>query len=122
MNASQQHLLDAYRAAQHGTPTPPAPGRHDWQTVAELRDTVRDDLRFRAVTEGRPAHTYRRAALARTVAALMARLTAPFTSAARAPHTTAEARPRDTARGTTARGTTARGTAAQPRTSPARCN
>ncbi len=65
MNASQQHLLDAYRAAQHGAPVPPAPGRHDWQAVRELRDTVRDDLRFRAVVAERPAGSYLRAALAR---------------------------------------------------------
>ncbi|MCX5207413.1 hypothetical protein OG897_39175 [Streptomyces sp. NBC_00237] len=65
MNASQQHLFDAYRAAQHGTPTPPAPGRHDWETVRELRDTVRDDLRFRAVVAERPAGAYLRAAFAR---------------------------------------------------------
>ncbi|MFB9522677.1 hypothetical protein [Streptomyces cremeus] len=65
MTASQQHLLDAYRAAQHGAPVPPAPGRHDWQTVRELRDTVREDLRFRAVVAERPAGAYLRAALTR---------------------------------------------------------
>ncbi|WP_228983755.1 hypothetical protein [Streptomyces sp. DH12] len=26
MNVTQQYLLDTYRAAQHGTPYPPAPG------------------------------------------------------------------------------------------------
>ncbi|MGW7414377.1 hypothetical protein [Streptomyces sp. NPDC054863] len=70
MNASQQHMFDVYRAAQHGTPAPPAPGRHDWQTVRELRDTVRDDLRFRAVVEERPGRAYLRAAFARLAARL----------------------------------------------------
>ncbi|MFI0978459.1 hypothetical protein ACH4SP_15855 [Streptomyces sp. NPDC021093] len=70
MTASQQHMFDAYRAAQHGTPTPPAPGEHDWQAVRELRDTVRDDLRFRAVVAGQPGRSYLRAAAARLAARL----------------------------------------------------
>jgi hypothetical protein len=90
MNASQQYMLDVYRAAQLGTRTPPAPGRHDWQAVAELRDTVRADLRFRAVVEGRPARTYRRAAVAR----LATRLTTGLAAAARALRTAASAGPR----------------------------
>ncbi|MFF8275184.1 hypothetical protein ACF05T_03555 [Streptomyces lateritius] len=51
MNAMHQHLFDAYRAAQHGEPTPPPPGTHD---VATLR-AVRDHRRFRRVLAGRPA-------------------------------------------------------------------
>ncbi|MEU5213430.1 hypothetical protein [Streptomyces sp. NPDC020742] len=36
MNSTQQHLLDAYRAAQHDVPTPPAPGVHTVRTVREV--------------------------------------------------------------------------------------
>ncbi|MFG2651540.1 hypothetical protein [Streptomyces sp. NPDC048436] len=61
MSITQQYLLDSYRAAQHGTPTPPAPGRDDWQVIREVRDYGR----FRAVIEERPAHGRIRAALAR---------------------------------------------------------
>ena len=52
MSITQQYLLDTYRAQHLGTPTPPAPGAHDWQVVRELRDY----RRFRAVVAGRPAH------------------------------------------------------------------
>ncbi|CAM5642680.1 hypothetical protein SSPIM334S_03307 [Streptomyces spiroverticillatus] len=83
MTASQQHLFDAYRAAQQGAPTPPAPGRHDWRTVRELRDTVRDDLRFRAVVAERPAGSYVRAALARVVTRFRTVRSRPATPAAR---------------------------------------
>ncbi|MGW0563400.1 hypothetical protein ACWDZ4_23035 [Streptomyces sp. NPDC003016] len=51
MNATQQHMLDAYRATRLGAPVPPAPGLNDWQVVRE----VRDYRRFRAVVEGRPS-------------------------------------------------------------------
>ncbi|MGW0735299.1 hypothetical protein [Streptomyces sp. NPDC002851] len=51
MSITQQYLLDAYRAAQHGDPQPPAPGRGDWRTVGELRAY----RRFVAVTHERPA-------------------------------------------------------------------
>ncbi|MEV0257963.1 hypothetical protein AB0H82_27350 [Streptomyces sp. NPDC050732] len=61
MSVTQQYLLDAYRAAQHGRPTPPAPGAHDWQAVREVRDYGR----FRAVVAERPARGRVRAALAR---------------------------------------------------------
>ncbi|MET7360595.1 hypothetical protein ABZS76_19395 [Streptomyces sp. NPDC005562] len=63
MSVTQQYLLDAYRAAQHGAPTPPAPGQGDWQAVREVRDYGR----FRAVVAERPAHGRFRAALARLV-------------------------------------------------------
>ncbi|MEU9609397.1 hypothetical protein [Streptomyces sp. NPDC048057] len=36
MNAMHQHMIDAYRAVQHGTRVPPQPGRHDWQAAREL--------------------------------------------------------------------------------------
>ncbi|MEV5507568.1 hypothetical protein [Streptomyces orinoci] len=52
MNATQQHLLDLYRAAQHGTPAPPAPGTGERQAVREFR-TWR---RFLAVVDERTAH------------------------------------------------------------------
>ncbi|MFF1380764.1 hypothetical protein [Streptomyces sp. NPDC058308] len=61
MSVTQQFLLDSYRAAQHGQPTPPAPGRDDWQAVREVRDYER----FRAVVAERPVHGRFRAALAR---------------------------------------------------------
>ncbi|WP_251060596.1 hypothetical protein [Streptomyces sp. ISL-100] len=61
MNATQQHMLDVYRAAQLGSPAPPAPGLNDWQVVRE----VREHHRFRAVAEDRPPRAHRlRAALA----------------------------------------------------------
>ncbi|WP_327354322.1 hypothetical protein [Streptomyces sp. NBC_01304] len=41
MSITAQYSLDLYRAAQHGDPHPPAPGRHDWRVIAELRDAAR---------------------------------------------------------------------------------
>ncbi|MFJ5291298.1 hypothetical protein [Streptomyces sp. NPDC088348] len=41
MNTNQQHLLDAYRAAQRGELAPPQPGRHDWEALGEIRDHLR---------------------------------------------------------------------------------
>ncbi|MFI1210544.1 hypothetical protein ACH4UV_23405 [Streptomyces sp. NPDC020802] len=61
MSITQQYLLDTHRARQHGDPTPPAPGEHDWQAMRELRD----HRRFRAALTGRPARGRTRAALAR---------------------------------------------------------
>ncbi|MFI9723742.1 hypothetical protein ACIHFE_29470 [Streptomyces sp. NPDC052396] len=37
MDASQQHLLDLYRAAQHRAPAPPAPGTGERQAIREFR-------------------------------------------------------------------------------------
>ena len=51
MSITQQYLLDTYRARQHGDPTPPALGAHDWQVMRELRD----HRRFRAGPAVRPA-------------------------------------------------------------------
>ncbi|MDQ8707789.1 hypothetical protein RCO28_35750 [Streptomyces sp. LHD-70] len=61
MSITQQYLLDSYRAAQHGTPQPPAPGRHDWHVVRELRDHRRSE----AVAHERPARGRLRLALSR---------------------------------------------------------
>ncbi|MGW1892041.1 hypothetical protein ACWCP6_17535 [Streptomyces sp. NPDC002004] len=61
MSTIQQHALDAYRAALHGDPPPPAPGANDWHVVRELRDYGR----FRAVVEERPARGRWRTTLAR---------------------------------------------------------
>ncbi|MFI8944651.1 hypothetical protein [Streptomyces syringium] len=47
MNATQQHMLDLFRADRLGEPAPPAPGRGDWQAVREFR-TWRE---FRAVVD-----------------------------------------------------------------------
>ncbi|MFI1971619.1 hypothetical protein [Streptomyces cinnamoneus] len=52
MNATQQHMLDLYRAAQHQEPAPPAPGTAERQVVREFR-TWR---RFQAVVDERAAH------------------------------------------------------------------
>ncbi|MFF2410580.1 hypothetical protein [Streptomyces sp. NPDC058092] len=38
MNALQQHMIDSYRAAQHGEPPPPPPGRHDRSVLRTVRD------------------------------------------------------------------------------------
>ncbi len=51
MNASQQHMLDLYRAAQHQEPAPPAPGSGDVRAVREIRTW----MKFRAVLAGRVA-------------------------------------------------------------------
>ncbi|GAA2942951.1 hypothetical protein [Streptomyces enissocaesilis] len=72
MNATQQHMLDAYRATRLGAPVPPAPGLNDWQAVRE----VRDYWRFRAVAEGRPP-------LARRLRTALTRLLGLRTPAAR---------------------------------------
>lgn len=45
MNASQQHLLDTYRAARRAEAAPPAPGTHTLRTAHEIRGWYR----FRAV-------------------------------------------------------------------------
>ncbi|NBE54573.1 hypothetical protein GUY60_24755 [Streptomyces sp. YC537] len=74
MSVTQQYLLDSYRAAQHGTAQPPAPGRNDWQAVRELRDF----RRFDAVVHERPSHGRLRLALARFIAR--------FSGAGRAAH------------------------------------
>ncbi|MEE1756712.1 hypothetical protein [Streptomyces sp. SP18CS02] len=49
MNAMQQHMIDAYRAAQRGEQAPPPPGEGDWAAVR----SVRDYRRFLAVLSGR---------------------------------------------------------------------
>ncbi len=79
MNATQQHMLDVYRATRLGTPAPPAPGLNDWQAVRE----VRDYRRFRAAVEDRPPRPRRlRTALAKL-----------FTSASRGSGTRSVRRP-----------------------------
>ncbi|MER7810594.1 hypothetical protein [Streptomyces sp900116325] len=59
MDAIQQHMIDSYRAAQHGELPPPLPGRHDWAVVRD----VRDRRRFDAVVAGLPARRRWRTAL-----------------------------------------------------------
>ncbi|MBD0838936.1 MULTISPECIES: hypothetical protein [unclassified Streptomyces] len=61
MSSTQQYLLDALRARQHGEAPPAAPGTHDGRLVHAFRD----DRRFRAVVAGRPARGRTRQALAR---------------------------------------------------------
>ncbi|MFD6290626.1 hypothetical protein [Streptomyces sp. NPDC060205] len=69
MSITQQYLLDTYRARQHGDPTPPAPGAHDWQVMRELPD----HRQFRAVLAGRPARGRTRARMGTAWARLFAR-------------------------------------------------
>ncbi|MEU9121207.1 hypothetical protein AB0C96_15360 [Streptomyces sp. NPDC048506] len=60
MNTTQQHLLDAYRAAQRGEAAPPAPDVHLARTVREIHQW----RRFQAVVtapEGRLLGRIRRA-------------------------------------------------------------
>ncbi|MFI9206161.1 hypothetical protein [Streptomyces sp. NPDC053048] len=71
MNATQQHMLDLYRSAQHQVPAPPAPGTGEWRLVEEFR-TRRE---FRAVVDARAAA--RRARWS----ALLGRLRRPATTA-----------------------------------------
>ncbi|MFD9068536.1 hypothetical protein [Streptomyces lasiicapitis] len=66
MSVTQQYLLDAYRAAQLGERTPPAPGTNDWQVVREVRDYGR----FNAVVHERPARGRVRGTLARLLRGL----------------------------------------------------
>ncbi|MFI1621194.1 hypothetical protein ACH4VT_30125 [Streptomyces lydicus] len=51
MNATQQHLLDTYRAARRAESAPPAPGAH---TVRTLRDILRWRRSRTAVPEQAP--------------------------------------------------------------------
>ncbi|MEU1311835.1 hypothetical protein ABZ419_23480 [Streptomyces cinnamoneus] len=60
MNASQQHMLDLYRFAQHQESAPPAPGTGDLQAARELRTW----LRFQAVVGDRTTTRRRRWAAA----------------------------------------------------------
>lgn len=79
MDATQQHLLDLYRAAQHQDPAPPAPGTGERALAREVR-TWWD---FRAVVDRRAAE---RRARRRTLLAFLrpgARSTAARTTAAR---------------------------------------
>ena len=62
MNAMHQHMLDSYRASQHGEQAPPLPGRHDWQVVREFRDHAEMTAALRA---GRPGSGGLRRALSR---------------------------------------------------------
>jgi len=41
MDIVQQHMLDSYRATQHGEPVPPPPGRHEWEVFRDLRRRFR---------------------------------------------------------------------------------
>ncbi|WP_326694294.1 hypothetical protein [Streptomyces sp. NBC_01766] len=41
MNANQQHMFDAYRAAQRGELAPPLPGKHDWEAIGEMARMAR---------------------------------------------------------------------------------
>ncbi|MFF4578338.1 hypothetical protein [Streptomyces sp. NPDC001389] len=58
MTATEQYLLDTYRATRHGTRVPPPPGRDD---VAVLR-SIRTAAQFEAAVSGAPiGHPWRHA-------------------------------------------------------------
>ncbi|MFH8981859.1 hypothetical protein [Streptomyces varsoviensis] len=62
MDAFQQHMLDAYRAARRGEAAPPAPGAGDLRAMREVRQW----REFMAVVDERAAaRRARRAALTR---------------------------------------------------------
>lgn len=61
MDAIQQHMIDSYRAAQHGELPPPLPGRHDLTALRSLRE----HRRFVRVLDGRPVRPGLRTVLAR---------------------------------------------------------
>ena len=88
MDATQQHLLDLYRAAQLRQPAPPAPAEGQWQAVREFR-TWRD---FQAVVAGHsPRAGSRHSVLARLLG-LRSRRTAAALPSTGTP-ATAPARP-----------------------------
>ncbi|WP_405663955.1 hypothetical protein OG379_17885 [Streptomyces sp. NBC_01166] len=41
MDTFQQHMLDSYRAAQHGEGPPPPPGAHDRDVLRTIRRRIR---------------------------------------------------------------------------------
>ncbi|WP_256106854.1 hypothetical protein [Streptomyces sp. ODS05-4] len=55
MSATQQHMIDAYRALRHGTPPPPPPGR----ARLTLRDPAADAGADRRTGRGRPERSRR---------------------------------------------------------------
>ncbi|MFF8374027.1 hypothetical protein ACF05W_35265 [Streptomyces lydicus] len=59
MNATQQHLLDTYRAARRAESAPPAPGAHTFRTFRDL-------LRWRRSRTADPEQTPRTAPAVRT--------------------------------------------------------
>ncbi|MGW7364693.1 hypothetical protein ACWGI8_14990 [Streptomyces sp. NPDC054841] len=61
MDVIQQHMLDTWRAAQHGETAPPLPGRDDLSTVRALRELHR----FHQVLAGCPVGPGLRAPLTR---------------------------------------------------------
>ncbi|MFD7662799.1 hypothetical protein [Streptomyces sp. NPDC059788] len=85
MNAFQQHMLDAYRAAQHGESAPVLPSAGDVHVQA-LRE-IRGWLRFRAVVTApadRPLGRFRRA-VRHAFTPLLARPARPRQAARTAP-------------------------------------
>ncbi|MFC9942890.1 hypothetical protein [Streptomyces pratensis] len=40
MDTVQQHMLDSYRATQHGEVPPPLPGPHDWDVLRGIRRRI----------------------------------------------------------------------------------
>lgn len=41
MDIVQQHMLDSFRAAQHGEVPPPLPGSHDQEVLRTIRRRIR---------------------------------------------------------------------------------
>ncbi|WP_344960904.1 hypothetical protein [Streptomyces thioluteus] len=71
MNATQQHMLDSYRALQQGVPVPPAPGTDEIRTVREIFAW----REFRRVLAGRVVR--RRSFAARPASAAASAVPAP---------------------------------------------
>ncbi|MEU9113339.1 hypothetical protein AB0D04_16545 [Streptomyces sp. NPDC048483] len=68
MNASQQHMLDAYRAAQRGEAAPVTPGARTVRTAHEIQQWRRFQTVVTAPTNRLPGRLGR--AVRRTAAAL----------------------------------------------------
>ncbi|MGI5470116.1 hypothetical protein [Streptomyces sp. CA-132043] len=59
MNAMQQHMIDAYRAAQRGEAAPPLPGAGDVRALRALRDWRRFEAVVTAPADRLPARLRR---------------------------------------------------------------
>ncbi|MEV0266689.1 hypothetical protein AB0I49_35815 [Streptomyces sp. NPDC050617] len=81
MDAIQQHMFDAYRAARSGEPAPPAPGAGDLRAVREARRW----REFVAVVDERAASRRARARARRAALVRFLRLGGGRAVAARTP-------------------------------------
>ncbi|MEU6113595.1 hypothetical protein ABZ840_03335 [Streptomyces sp. NPDC047117] len=86
MNAMQQHMLDAYRAAQRGETAPPLPGTGDVRALRAVRDRRRFEAVVTAPADRLPAR------LRRAVRSLLSPLTAGSAPVGHRPHPGEEVR------------------------------